>query len=130
MQAWGRRLRTVVVVDDLRSLRGPLTGVHTLPRHLDCSARHAYDFADPQWRDLAYRTVLMEAGSAQDLTTWLDRDALVQLWPQLYLPAFVRHAWQAQHPNLARAAAFRGAAAADSGVSSSAGVGSASPPAA
>lgn len=97
-----------------------MTGVHILPRHLDCSARHAYDFADPQWRELAYRTVLMEAGSAQDLESWLDRDTLVQLWPQLYLPAFVRHAWQAQHPGLARAAAGEDATA----------VGSGSPPAA
>ena len=46
-------LRTVVVADDLDDLRGPLTGRHRLPRHLDCSACHLYDFDDPQWRELA-----------------------------------------------------------------------------
>lgn len=45
-----------------------MTGRHRLPRHLDASARHIYDFADPHWRDLAYRTVLMEAGRTADLT--------------------------------------------------------------
>jgi hypothetical protein len=61
-------LRTVAVPDDLDELRGPLTGRYRLPHHLDASARHLYDFADEQWRELAYRTVLMEAGSDADLT--------------------------------------------------------------
>ncbi len=79
--------------------------VHRLPHHLDASARHRYDFADPQWRELAYRTVLMEAGTVADLSAWLDRDVLIGLWPQLYLPTFVRAAWQRQHPELAWAGA-------------------------
>ena len=52
----GRGLRTVVVVEDLNALHGPLTGRYLLPHHLDASARHLYDFADEQWRELAYRT--------------------------------------------------------------------------
>ena len=101
----GRALRTVVVADDLAELRGPLTGRYRLPHHLDASARHLYDFADEQWRELAYRTVLMEAGSHADVTDWLDRDALLALWPQLYLPPFVRAAWERRHPQLMHAAA-------------------------
>ncbi len=108
----GRALRTVVVAGELDELRGPLTGVHRLPHHLDASARHRYDFADPQWRELAYRTVLMEAGTVADLTAWLDRNVLISLWPQLYLPPFVRAAWQQQHPELARAGAGPGVPAA------------------
>ena len=98
----GRALRTVVVVDDLDELRGPLTGRHRLPRHLDASACHLYDFADQQWCELAYRTVLMEAGSQADLTDWLEKNALLALWPQLYLPPFVRQAWERRHPQLSR----------------------------
>lgn len=101
----GRALRTVVVADDLDQLSGPLTGRHRLPHHLDASARHLYDFADEQWRELAYRTVLMEAGSPTDLTDWLDNEALLALWPQLYLPPFVRQAWERRYPRLAHAAA-------------------------
>lgn len=95
----------MVVPDDLDELRGPLTGSFLLPRHLDASARHVYDFADEQWRELAYRTVLMEAGTEADLTDWLDRDALLAMWRQLYLPPFVRRAWERRHPELARAGA-------------------------
>lgn len=101
----GRALRTVAVVDDLDQLQGPLTGRFRLPHHLDASARHLYDFADNQWRELAYRTVLMEAGNDADLTEWLDKEALVVLWPQLYLPPFVRQAWERRHPELAHAGA-------------------------
>jgi hypothetical protein len=96
-------LRVVVVVDDLADLRGPLTGEHRLPRHLDSSARHLYDFGDPKWRELAYRTVLMEAGIVTDVADWLDRDVLLALWSELYLPPFVREAWQRRHPELAAA---------------------------
>ncbi len=103
----GRALRTVVVPDDLDDLRGPLTGRYRLPHHLDASARHLYDFADAQWRELAYRTVLMEAGSQADLTDWLDKNALLALWPQLYLPPFVRRPWERRHPELPRVGATR-----------------------
>jgi hypothetical protein len=101
----GRALRTVNVVDDLDELRGPLAGCHRLPQHLDSSARHLYDFGDAQWRELAYRTVLMEASTDADLTDWLDKDTLLAMWPELYLPPFVRDAWQRRHPELARAGA-------------------------
>ena len=98
----GRALRPVVVVQDLHELHGPLTGQHRLPLRLDASARPAYDFADPQRRDLAYRTVLMEACSVSDLTDWLEEGALLAMWPDLYLPKNVRAAWEGQHPKLAR----------------------------
>lgn len=101
----GRALRTVVVAEDIDVLRGPLTGHYRLPHHLDASARHLYDFADVQWRELAYRTVLMEAGGQADLTDWLDKAALLAVWPQLYLPPFVRQAWEDRHPQLAHAGA-------------------------
>ena len=99
----GRALRAVVVPDELDMLRGPLTGRCRLPHHLDASARHLYDFGDAQWRELAYRTVLMEAGSQADLTDWIDKGALLVLWPELYLPPFVRRAWEDRHPQLAHA---------------------------
>lgn len=97
----GRALRTVVVVPDLHQLHGPVIGLHRLPLRLEASARALYDFADPHRRDLAYRTVLMEACSVRDLTDWLNRGALLQMWQELYLPKNVRAAWQDQHPELA-----------------------------
>jgi hypothetical protein len=49
--------------------------------------------------------VLREAGRPEDLTTYLDGDTLIALWPDLYLPKGVRQAWEDQHPVLQGAAA-------------------------
>jgi hypothetical protein len=52
-----------------------------------------------------YQTVLREASRPEDLTTYLDADTLIALWPALYLPKSVRQAWEEQHPALRTAAA-------------------------
>ena len=57
----GYALRPVVVASDLGALRGPLSGRHQLPLHLDASARAVYDLADPDDREHAYQLVLLEA---------------------------------------------------------------------
>lgn len=98
----GRALRPVVVVERLHELNGPVAGLHRLPLHLDASARPLYDFAEPHDRDLAYRIVLAEACSLADLTDWLDGDALLGMWQELYLPKHVRSAWEHQHAQLSQ----------------------------
>lgn len=98
----GYALRRVTVAPDLDALRGPLHGSFHLPLHLDASARAVYDFAFPASRELAYRVVLLEAGSPRDHEQWLDREELLRLWSDLYLPRVVRAAWQAEHPVLQR----------------------------
>ncbi len=98
----GYALRRVAVAPDLDALRGPLHGRWQLPLHLDASSRSVYDFGSPPDRELAYRLVLLEAGSRLDHEQWLDRDELLRLWPELYLPRVVRAAWQAEHAVLAR----------------------------
>lgn len=98
----GRALRAIVVAPDLSALRGPVSGMHRLPLHLDSSAPTSYDFADPHRRALAYRIVLVEAGAQVDLTTWLDEVALIEAWPDLYLPRPVRRVWEDRHLELAR----------------------------
>lgn len=94
----GYALRHVLVAPCLSALRGPLIGRLQLPLRLDASARHVYAFPDEQWRELAYRTVLLEAGTVTDLEQWLDGRELMRLWQQLYLPRVVRAAWQDRHP--------------------------------
>jgi hypothetical protein len=93
----GYALRRVAVAPDLDALRGPLHGRWQLPLHLDASSRSVYDFGSPPERELAYRVVLLEAGSRRDHEQWLNRDELLQLWPELYLPRVVRAAWEAEH---------------------------------
>lgn len=99
--AGGRALRPIVVIRELPRLQGPVSGVHQLPLHLDSSAREWFDFADPHRRSLAYRLVLTEASSDDDLTQWLNHNALVEVWSELYLPPPVRRTWESHHPELA-----------------------------
>jgi len=66
---------------------------------------HTFDLGDPDMRRWLYQTVLREASRLEDLTTYLDGDTLVALWPDLYLPKGVRQAWEDQHPALRAAAA-------------------------
>lgn len=98
----GYALRRVAVAPDLDSLRGPLHGRWQLPLHIDASSRSVYDFGSRGGRELAYQLVLLEAGSRLDHEQWLDRDELLRLWPELYLPRVVRAAWQAEHAVLAQ----------------------------
>lgn len=96
----GYALRNVVVAGSLDDLRGPLSGRFRLPLHLDASARSEHDLADPDDRRLVYRTVLLEAARESDHAEWLDRDTLLQEWPDLHLPQVVRSAWERAHPEL------------------------------
>jgi len=43
--------------------------------------------------------VLREAARIEDLA-YLNGEMLTALWPDLYLPKGVRHAWEDQHPEL------------------------------
>jgi DNA invertase Pin-like site-specific DNA recombinase len=93
--------RRALVIDDLADLRGPVTGRVELPLRLFWSLPdHWFDLDDPDMRLWLYQTVLREASRPEDITTYLDGDTLVRLWPDLYLPKGVRRAWEEQHPAL------------------------------
>jgi hypothetical protein len=98
--------RRVLVVTDLASLRGPAQGTVELPLWLYWSGPSpAFDLRKPFMLRWPYQIVLREAGRPEDLTSYLDRDTLVAAWPELYLPAGVRQAWEEHHPVLRGAAA-------------------------
>lgn len=98
---WYAPYRTIHVPADLDALRGPIRGQVQLPLRLDGSARATYDLSDPRRRALLYEVVVVEAEREEDFAAWLNRDALVEAWPRLYLPRPVRAAWEARHPDLA-----------------------------
>ena len=93
--------RPIVVPADLDALQGPLEGVVQLPSHIDASARASYDLADKWDREMVYRIVILESFRDEDFAAWLNRDALVKLWPKIHLPRPVRAKWEALHPVLA-----------------------------
>jgi hypothetical protein len=72
----------------------------TLPPHLDWSGNASYDLGKPARLASMYRSVLNEAGSAEDLRSWLDARVLARLWPSLWLPAALRRLWEDRFPEL------------------------------
>ncbi|MDR1431317.1 MAG: hypothetical protein LBI99_04275 [Propionibacteriaceae bacterium] len=93
-------VKGVWVPDSLDTLRGPTVGEVELPLHLDWTPANHYDLSQPRRVQTMYRTVLCEARRPDDVDSWLDRDTLVRLWPQLKLPWFVRQPWEHAHPEL------------------------------
>ncbi|HLI36439.1 MAG TPA: hypothetical protein VKV80_03765 [Streptosporangiaceae bacterium] len=98
--------RAVLVIADLADLRGPTEGAVDLPIWLFWSGPdHRFDLGKPFMLRSMYETVLREASHPEDLTTYLNGDMLIALWPDLYLPRGVRRAWEEQHPVLRGASA-------------------------
>jgi hypothetical protein len=93
----------VVVAADLADLRGPAEGIVELPLRLFWSAAdRAFDLSDPDMLRSVYEKVLREAIRADELTAYLNGGRLIVIWPDLFLPENVRHAWETQHPALRR----------------------------
>jgi hypothetical protein len=96
----------VLVVTGLASFHGPAQGTDELPLWLYWSGPSpAFDLGKPFTRRWLNEIVLREAASAADLTTYLDAETLIALWPELYLAVGVRRAWEEHHPVLRAAAA-------------------------
>jgi transcriptional regulator with XRE-family HTH domain len=65
-----------------------------LPRHLNWSApERVFDLSDRRERARVYEIVLRE-GTADDISQHIDGALLVDLWPDLVLPAHLRGEWQ------------------------------------
>jgi hypothetical protein len=99
--------RKVLVVKDLGGLRGPASGPVMLPLRLYWSpAGRVFDLDDPFMLRSMYQVVLGEAVRAEELTGYLNRDLLLAIWRDLYLPKGVRRAWEERHPALRAATAL------------------------
>lgn len=65
-----------------------------LPLHLNWTQPgREFDLADRRQRARVYEIVLRE-GTPRDITDYVDGALLVDLWPDLILPAEVRRAWE------------------------------------
>lgn len=97
--------RGVLVVTSLADLRGPTHGTIELPIWLFWHPDRTFDLDEAGMLPWVYQVVLREASRPEDLTTYLNGDALISVWPDLYLPKGVRRAWEDQHPALRAATA-------------------------
>lgn len=92
--------RRAVVAADLSQLRGPVSGVVELPHRLHWQPDRRVNIDNPALLRWMYETVLVEAVTAAELSTWLHGPTLVRLWPDLWVPRGVRQAWEDRHPQL------------------------------
>ena len=101
--------RAALVITELSDLRGPAAGKIVLPTRLHPEpAGQVFDLDEPGLLREAYQVVLTEASGALDLATWINAARLIEAWPELYLPAAVRQAWEEVHPVLAATAGRAG----------------------
>ena len=90
-------VRDVAVPRDLSELRGRLHGVVALPARLFWSGPDPrgvrWDLADAARRRDLYEIALVE-GTLEDVRELVNGAELRRLWDQMYLPPWVRAAWQ------------------------------------
>lgn len=97
-----RRVRPPYVAPDtLDGLRGPSRGVLTLPIHIHWSPQRDFDLGDPGQAAVAYGSIIREADE-QEQTELLDRQLLLDLWPDLFLPDWLKRLWESRFPELGR----------------------------
>lgn len=92
--------RRAVIAADLAELSGPTHGVVELPHRLHWQPNRRVNIDNPALLRWVYETVLVEAVTAAELSTWLHGPTLVRLWPDLWVPRGVRQAWEDRHPQL------------------------------
>jgi hypothetical protein len=90
-----------VVPESLDLLTGPRSGIVELPIPIDWSPKHSYDLGDPDDRVSMYTTVISEASTVAELSRFLNKDLLIELWPQLRLPRYCVRRWHTAFPQLA-----------------------------
>ncbi len=77
-------------------------GTVRLPDHVAWSPPYVYDLEDRQQRCRAYARVMTE-GLEADVRYFVDVDALVDMWDEIYLAPHVRERWRdwlAEHRQL------------------------------
>lgn len=93
--------RPYTVVAALEELHGPTTGRVHLPDRLAWSGQREFNVEDPHDREALYMIVLREAMHPEDLQQFLDHGALLEVWPDLWLPVKTRQLWESRFPQLA-----------------------------
>lgn len=95
--------RPVAVPTSLDELRGHLEGTVRLPIEVHSSGAgptEPFDLADPAMRAAMYQ-LLLRQGRLVDLQQFINGAELRRMWPQLWLPAWVREAWTVHFPEQA-----------------------------
>jgi len=85
----------------LADLTGPTDGKIDLPISIDWGPERTYDMAVDADRRVVYELVLQEAASTDQISQYVNGDALAELWLRLWLPIRIRNTWEQRLPELA-----------------------------
>jgi hypothetical protein len=88
----------------LSDLTGPAEGTIDLPVTIDWGPKRGYDMASDADRRAAYELVLQEAATTEEVSQYVNGQALAQVWRRLWLPRRVRAMWEEHFPELGAAA--------------------------
>ncbi len=95
-----RDIKPYEAPNDLAELRGPSGGVVELSHSvLWAPGGGAVDLDEPGGIHMAYQALLSE-GAVADQVAALNRDRLIEVWPELMLPRRVRELWEGRFPEL------------------------------
>ncbi|MGW2093045.1 hypothetical protein [Promicromonospora sukumoe] len=89
-----------VTPESLDDLKGPTRGVIRAWAPISTAPDPVYDLDDPAQRWSLYSATVRD-GTARDHVKLLDRRYLMELWPELNLPARCRAIWEGTFPELA-----------------------------
>jgi hypothetical protein len=78
---------------DITSLSGPDCGMIKLPINLYWGPDRWYNLLRKSSLREAYQTVL-EEGTIKDIQTYINREVLLSIWNDLYLPVRLRMLWE------------------------------------
>lgn len=96
----GKRVpvRPFAVPESLRDLRGPRRGLVDLPFPLDWSSDHRYSLDSvPSLMEL-YSQLIGRTPVPEALGAYINSDVLIEIWPRLRLPEYVRNEWERRLP--------------------------------
>lgn len=96
-----RDVKPYEIVDSLDDLAGPAHGEITLPVRVFWSGtRRTFEVDNPSLRRQAYQAVLSN-GLHEHLVRYLNRDRLLETWPDLHLDARVVALWSERFAKIA-----------------------------
>lgn len=97
-----RDVKPYEVPDSVDKLRGPAGGVVELSHSVFWAPGGGrIDLDEPGGTEMAYQAVLAE-GTVNDQIAALNRERLIELWPELMLDHRVRQLWEGRFPELSQ----------------------------
>lgn len=94
-----RDTKPYAMPDRLEDLQGPASGIVTIPKSIFWAPGDNTFNLDDAGASIVYRAALAE-GTVADQTKYVNRERLIELWPQLMLPKRVWDMWEDRFPEL------------------------------